>query len=210
MEIERNNAKDLWKDALNYVLDNGVKIKDRYNRYCREVLHLNLILTGFLDIEFPVEKVSSFGKWIYPRIGEIKSIMLEDSVGSAYSYSYGNRIFNFKGLNQIDSYVIPILKKDLSSRRAVVNLWDPLKDTSQVQVPGLVFLDFKVRDDKLHLFSLIRSNDLFIGWPANLYQLYVLANYVSKKLELEIGSIQTMSTSAHVFTDNLSEIKEVI
>ncbi len=210
MEIQKDNTKELWKEALNYILEKGTKIKDRYGRYCKEVMHLNLVLTGFADIEMPIEKISSFGKWVYPRIGEIKAIMLESNVGNSYEYSYGDRVFSFHGFNQMDNYVIPILKKDINSRRAVISLWDPLKDPSKNQAPGLVFLDFKVRDNKINLFALIRSNDLFIGWPANLYQLYVLANYVSKKLELEIGSITTMSTSAHVFLDNLDEIKEVI
>lgn len=210
MEIVKDSAKGLWKSALKYALESGIKIKDRYNRSCREVLNLNLVLTGFKDVEFPIEKVSSFGKWVYPRIGEIKAIMLESGVGSSYAYSYGERIFNYDGFNQMDSYVIPTLKKDLNSRRAVINLWNPSVDTNKGQVPGLIFLDFKVREGKVNLFALIRSNDLFIGWPANVYQLYVLANYVSKKLGLEIGSISTMSTSAHIFLDNLDEIKEVI
>ncbi len=210
MEIKSNTSKDLWKKGLNYILSEGVTFKDVYKRNCKEVLHLGLILTEFNDIEYPVQKISSFSKWEYPKLGEIKSIVLEGNINNSFAYSYGERIFNFNGFNQIDDYIIPLLKKDPHSRRAVINLWNPNIDCNRDLVPGLVFIDFKLRGGKLVVFICIRSCDLFIGWPANLYQIYCLVNYVSKKLNYPLGEFSFFLTSAHIFEENLSEIKSVL
>ena len=56
----------------------------------------------------------------------------------------------------------------------------------------------------------IRSNDLFFGWPANIYQIYMLQKFIAEKLKVERGNISTVSNSAHVFKEDLEEINKII
>lgn len=215
MEIIRNSAMELWKDALDYIYEHGAEYVDNTKRVCKEVLQLNLVLKdNFSDIQVPIETISGSKKWIYPRLQEIAAIMLEGNLSKSYAYSYGERIFAFsqEKINQIDNFVIPLLKKDPESRRAVVVLWSPERDNQlDLKVaPGLITIDFKLREGKLHMVAIVRSNDIFVGWPANVYQLYVLGNYVSSKLHVHLGSITTFSTSAHVFKENYADIKKML
>ena len=169
--------------------------------------------TGFNDVKEPAKVLANSRKWVYPKPNEIESIMLESDLGNSYVYSYGSRIFAFSGVkNQIDDFLIPLLKSDSMSRRGIISIWDPLKDDSLegVAVPGLVIIDFKIRQEKLYISAVVRSNDIFIGWPANLYQLFVLGKYVAEKLNVTIGSIDTFSTSAHIFKDNSEDIKKIV
>jgi thymidylate synthase len=214
MELTDNSAKQLWIDALKYIMSHGDEFIDSSGRTSKECLRLSLTLEEFSDVRVPIENLANYKKWLYPRTKEIESIILERDLGKSYAYSYGERIFAFgnKTLNQIDNFVIPILKKDRKSRRGIVTLWDPEKD-SLVEgsvAPGLITIDFKIRKNKLHMSAIVRSNDIFIGWPANLYQLFCLGKYVAEKLDVPLGVIHTFSTSAHVFGENYDDIKELI
>ncbi|PIZ54003.1 hypothetical protein COY26_00300, partial [Candidatus Woesearchaeota archaeon CG_4_10_14_0_2_um_filter_33_10] len=70
-------------------------------------------------------------------------------------------------------------------------------------------IDFKIRKQKLNATMVVRSNDLFFGWPANLYQLFVLQDYIGKKLGCKTGSLTTFSNSAHIFKDQFEDIQQV-
>jgi len=213
MELKNKSTKELWQDAIKYLSENGEPFRDQNNRICKEVLGLSLILTEFRDVSAPIEILSRSKDWVYPRINEIESIIIEGNLAKSYVYSYGERIFSYSkdNINQIDSYILPLLKNDPFSRRGVITLWNPESDSKlkSSAVPGLVLIDFKVRNKELFIHSIIRSNDIFIGWPANIYQLYVIGNYVAEKLNISLGAITTFSTSAHFFEDNQKKIKEI-
>ena len=165
------------------------------------------------NITEPIELLNSMKNWKYPRLEEIANVMLSSKLSLDYAYSYGSRIFDFaKKTDQINDYVIPLLKKNPSSRRAVVNLWDPEEDSSLIkkEVPGLICMDFIIIDNKLCMTGVIRSNDVFFGWPANVYQLYMLQDYICKKLDAEIGSLTVFSVSAHIFKEQFEFIEKIL
>jgi thymidylate synthase len=114
--------------------------------------------------------------------------------------------------NQVDDFIIPLLKKDPNSRRAVVVLYSPVADSrvNKKETPSLISIFIKIIEKKLTLTIVIRSNDMFIGWPANIYQVYLLQKYVGEKLGIETGSITTISHSAHIFTEYDEEIKAAL
>ena len=133
------------------------------------------------------------------------------SQSSSYEYTYGHRIFNFNLKDQIHDFLKPLLTSDPTSRRGFVSLWDPEKDSNieNKNIPGLVGIYFK-KNKGLDLTAFIRSNDIFVGWPANIYQLYCIQEYVAKLLGFKIGKLTTFSTSAHVFEDNINDIRRII
>ena len=69
---------------------------------------------------------------------------------------------------------------------------------------------FKIIDNELTVTTVIRSNDMFIGWPANIYQIYLLQQYVAKAIGIKTGSITTISHSAHVFDEYKEEVEQVL
>jgi len=130
-----------------------------------------------------------------------------------YSFSYGPRLFNFdNAINQIDGFLIPLLKKNNFSRRGIVILWHPTEDSKSYkrEIPALISIDFKMRNKKLNVTAIVRSNDLFFGWPANIYQIFVLQEYVAKELNCKTGSLTTFSNSAHIFKDQFEDIHKII
>jgi thymidylate synthase len=56
------------------------------------------------------------------------------------------------------------------------------------------------RDEFLDLSVMIRSNDMYGAWLANIYALGELLSYVSEKASLKPGTITTLSVNAHVYS----------
>jgi thymidylate synthase len=214
MEIVSGTTTDAWKVALKAILDNGDDFQDTNKRKCRELLNLLVeIRSPAADVTRPIEMLNGFNKWVYPPLDEIANIILTKKLSPVYTYSYGPSLFSFrKKINQIDDYVIPVLEKDPTSRRAVSILWDPQEDANPERklVPSLCLIDFKLRNDRLNVFAFVRSNEMFFGWPANIYQIYTLQKYVAKKLAVKIGKLTTLSPSAHIFEDEFDAIRKVI
>ena len=211
--IKEEFALDAWKSSLRFITENGTDFIDQNGRVCRQVLNFVMeIKNPSKNITAPIELLSSFKTWKYPRLEEISNIMLSSSKSIDYAYSYGSRIFSFgEKIDQINNYIIPLLKQNQSTRRAYVSVWDPAEDaTGKSDVPGLTALDFIINEGKLCMTGIIRSNDIFFGWPANVYQLSVLQEYICKKLDLPPGSLTVFSVSAHIFKDQFEFIEKII
>jgi thymidylate synthase (methanogen type) len=212
MEIKEKTALDAWKKSLKYILDNGIDFIDKDKRNCRETLNLTIIIEDSeKDYEKPIDIMQQF-EWVYPSKEELESIMLNKEQPASYEYSYGPRIFNFKGVDQINDFIIPILKKDPSSRRAIITLFDPSIDSNLLSknVPSLLYIYFKIKDGKLTLTCSIRSNDLFIGWPGNIYQIILLQKHVAGLLGIQTGELTTVSGSAHIFHEHFEMIEKIL
>jgi thymidylate synthase len=212
--IHEETAFHAWQKALQHIIDHGHRYKDVRGRVCIEVSNLHIsVKDPTKQLTLPIEHLQNIQEWVYPSLTEIAEIILAKQQGYTYGYAYGARLFSYGGtLNQINDYIIPLLKQDPTSRRAIVSLYDPHKDAQPgaENVPGMVVLDFKIRDGRLQIIAFIRSNDMFIGWPANIYQLFVLQEYVSARLDVAAGSLTTFSTSAHLFEDHINRIKQLL
>ena len=70
--------------------------------------------------------------------------------------------------------------------------------------------DFKLRDGRLHLSIFFRSHDFAGAYPANLYGLARLLEYVSGEVGAEPGSISTTSASAHIYEHDWDWVEEML
>jgi thymidylate synthase len=213
MEIRATDAMDAWTAALRHVMTHGQRFTDRSRRTCIEVANILVSFTQTdRDITAPIHAVEKSTDLVYPSLQELEEIMFMKG-RSLYDYTYGQRLFNYReAFNQIDNYIIPLLAKTPHSRRAIVALYDPISDSAvdASTIPCLIALHFLVRDEKLHVTAYLRSNDLFVGFPADVYQLSVLQKYVAQRLEVGMGSISVFSNSTHIFEDQLDDIGRII
>jgi thymidylate synthase (methanogen type) len=213
MIITEKTAVEAWKKSLKHIVDEGSDFIDTDNRQCREVLNLVVnIEQPEKDYDKIIDVMKQF-EWIYPTGEELSTIMFNKEDLAIYEFSYGPRIFNFlEKKDQINNFVIPLLKNDPNSRRAVISLFNPYTDSDVLNknVPSLMFIHFKIKDHRLNCTCFIRSNDFFIGWPGNIYQIYLLQKYVADKLNIKTGILTTISCSAHVFHEHFEHVDRVI
>ena len=211
-EIKGKNALEVWRKMLDYIMKNGVEYTDRRKKLCKEALNVTLIVENVEGITKPIEILGKFNKWTYPSLQQIENLITGKDDSSEYYYNYGERAFNYDGFNQVEDYVIPLLKKNPTSKRAFVSFLDPNKDiqTLKKEVPCLVMMNFNIREGKLHSTMIIRSNDMFHGWPGNIAQAYYLTKHIAGELNCPIGTLTTISVSAHIFEEQFDYIKKVL
>ncbi|RLI62428.1 MAG: thymidylate synthase [Candidatus Thorarchaeota archaeon] len=125
-------------------------------------------------------------------------ILSPDRLG--FDYTYGERLnaWGKERINQI-RYVISKLNSSPVTRRAVATTWDPRKDTRTDEVPCLNHFVFMVREGRLDLSVMIRSNDMYGAWLANVYALAELLRHVSHETRIKSGTITTLSVNAHIY-----------
>jgi hypothetical protein len=124
--------------------------------------------------------------------------------GIVFNASYGYRIRHHFGRDQLLE-VINHLQQDNDSRRAVIGLWDPLRDLNleSKDLPCNDLITFKVRDGKLDITVMCRSNDAIWGaYGANAVQFSFIQEFIARALRLKCGTYCQVSDSLHVYTDN--------
>lgn len=128
--------------------------------------------------------------------------MSED--GEIVNSNYGHKIHKFYGFDQWE-FVRDMLKKDPLSRQAVIHIKDPgvhKKDT-----PCTICLQFFIRDNKLHLTVYMRSNDVWMGFPYDVFNFTCYQIRMAMELGVEIGSYTHIAGSLHLYERN-SKLKK--
>lgn len=187
-----------WIEALKEA-NNQEAFTDRLKRRCKETP--NLSITFSEGYEQPLKTVRGFG-WVYPSNDELTSVMLAEDDQHLYTYS--------KNIHEQLPQTIQLLQENPNTRRAIIYLTDAQHSQAQEHQPCLIAAYCSVRNKQLHLTLYARSIDLFIGFPANLYQAYTLAKKVSTELNKPLGSVSFVINSAHIFEDYQQELQQVI
>lgn len=98
--------------------------------------------------------------------------------------------------------VIYTLRDDRDSRQAVISIWrknpGPSKD-----IPCTLSLQFLIRENKLHLVAFMRSSDIWMGMPYDMFSFTMIAYTVARKLGVELGSCSITAGSMHLYERNL-------
>src|SRR5260370_23780117 len=111
---------------------------------------------------------------------------------------YGPRLFNWRGLDQVAN-ITSLLKKNPFARKAVIQLFDAHDIVGKHEdVPCTCTLQFMIRQDKLHMFTNMRSNDALWGLPHDVFCFTMLQEIVAKPLSVQIGSYKHAAVSLHL------------
>lgn len=125
---------------------------------------------------------------------------------------YGPRLLNWGGggLNQLAN-VTDRLRRKRDSRRAVVQLFDR-QDIVQEHndVPCTCTLQFMLRDDKLHMFTNMRSNDAYKGMPHDVFCFTLLQEIVARTLSVDVGTYKHAVGSLHLYVEDLEVVQRFL
>lgn len=94
------------------------------------------------------------------------------------------------------------LVKNPESRRAVIHIKEP-SDKESKDVNCTICLQFFIRDNKLYMTTYMRSNDIWLGFPYDVFQFTCMQILMSMELELELGSYTHISGSLHLYERDL-------
>ena len=128
--------------------------------------------------------------------------------GVTVNSAYGNRIFSAFGFDQMQM-VEDMLTKDPNSRQAVIHIKDPIdyRDYPTKDVPCTVCLQYFIREGKLHSTTYMRSNDLWTGFPYDVFCFTCFQIMLAFRLGVEIGTYTHIAGSLHLYQRSLDEWK---
>ena len=61
----------------------------------------------------------------------------------------------------------------------------------------------------MHMTCFIRSNDMFMAWPQNAFGLRKIQQEIANAIELSMGSLTIISSSAHIYENNWADASEI-
>jgi thymidylate synthase len=104
--------------------------------------------------------------------------------------------------------IVAMLKKDKTTRRAVLQMWDPIADLGAdvKDRPCNTQIFWRVTDDQLHMTVINRSNDAVWGaHGANAVHMSILHEVIADLVGLDMGMMYTFSNNYHVYTNVLEK-----
>lgn len=137
----------------------------------------------------------------------------EPGTNIAYG-AYGGRLNeNVNGFNQLQ-LVVRTLKNNRHSRQAVVSLWRPCDllfavDTSKRDLPCTLTWQFMIRNDKLHLITSMRSNDVWLGMPYDIFCNTCIQRLVANELGVGYGTYTHNVGNLHIYEKHLAAARGV-
>lgn len=175
--------------------DNIVKSRDNFSLlyYLGETIWYG---AGANDVEF------------IARFGKIWEKLTDD--GIVNNSAYGFILQNKHGFDQIDK-MIELLNKDPNSRRAVMNINIPREDVIETKDEMCtIALQLLLRDGKLNMTGIMRSNDLSTGTPYDIFYFTSIQKLIATALGVEIGTYTHFVSSMHFYDRDLEKIKKSI
>jgi thymidylate synthase len=154
------------------------------------------MLAGRNDGEFLDYYIKDFSK----KFGNQNGIITD-----AYGYRWRQQF----GHDQLLE-IIQQLKQDLTTRQAVLQMWD---DDLQAKGPKPCNLvaTFRIRKDKLDMTVFNRSNDLIWGCcGANAVHFPILQEYIASMVGVKMGEYWQVTTNLHLYQEHIEMLGNCI
>jgi len=156
------------------------------------------------------EFLDNRGLYHYPEndMGETYGFNLRH-YGAFYGTCKNN--YNNKGFDQLQ-YVLYLIKNEPSSRRIIINLWNPATQSKAALPACLCFYQFYVdtKNKKLNLQLYIRSSDFFLANNWNTLTGALLVNMICNLNDINLtpGKLIFITGDTHIYKNHLIQVKE--
>ena len=110
-----------------------------------------------------------------------------------WAYTYHSR------MEKQVPFIVQELRRNPSSRRAVIDIRDWEKDSQSEDPACLQHLQYFIRDGKLHCKILFRSNDACKATFMNAFALVMLQKRIADELGVEVGTYTHRANSFHCY-----------
>lgn len=135
-----------------------------------------------------------------------KRIQNEDgTVNSNYGYCIHDK-FDFDQWN----FVKDLLKKDPTSRQAIMHIKEPrnLLVNPTKDVNCTIALQFLIRNGALHMITTMRSNDVWLGLPYDVFNFTCMQIRMAMELGVDIGIYYHNAGSLHLYRHDLEKVEK--
>lgn len=189
-----------WKEAVTRTLLEGSDIKDGD-------MALKELLNVAITIEMPALEDKILQEKTDPKmISWMRDNFFKLEPVENWGYSYGQRFFDYSGVNQIEE-VIKKLVKNPDSKSATISLMNPIGDRQHM--PCITVMDFKIRNGKLMTTTFFRSQDVGKKFYANAICLAKISKQVAERTGVSLGELNMIVASLHAYESDWKKVREL-
>lgn len=214
--ITIDSMRESYADIVRTVYDNGVESAPRGQRV-RELRGVVIELSNPLDA-VPV----GVGRELNMRIGAAETVHLIGGISDAQQlinatstfkqFTNDGRLLGAYGPRAVDqlTHVIHTLSVDSDSRQAAISIWRP--DELSIEsndVPCTLSLDFMIRDNALHMYTTMRSNDVWLGVPYDFMMFTRLQIALAWALGVDVGTYTHFALNMHIYERDFAKINRL-
>lgn len=212
---ESDNFNDLYRKTLLSLRNIGQRSSPRGLETMEQVgVQLRLTNPYHNILYSPARNLNyrfQIAEWLWILLGQNdtgigtfnKNLLQFSDDERTFSGAYGPKISD-----QL-TYVVDVLTNDTSSRQAVINIWRERPRASK-DIPCTLSLQFLIRDKKLTLITTMRSNDVYLGLPYDLFTFTQIQNYVARLLNVKMGEYVHNVGSLHVYQPHYDKLSAII
>jgi thymidylate synthase len=212
----KQNFSYRWLEALHDIINNGVSVAPR-GQPTREILQRTMAVNmRYPVLTVPARKLSyqfmaAEAIWILSgdnRVDTIapwnKRIAQFSDNGETFFGAYGPKI-----LDQLN-YVVHKLRQDPDTRQAGLTIWRENPPETK-DVPCTIAIFFNIRHGKLNCHVFMRSSDIWLGVPYDVFNFSMLGHAICAALndggradtETLPGTLYLTAASSHLYLRNM-------
>lgn len=124
--------------------------------------------------------------------------------------AYGPRILDWNGYDQFQG-VVDSLKENPDTKRAVIQIFDGSDlAIERIEVPCTLSMQFRSLNDAVNCVVYMRSNDVWKGFPHDLFCFTLLHELVAVATGLRLGTYTQIAGSSHLYEDDVSKAQRYV
>jgi thymidylate synthase len=204
---------DLMRDAVEAIIDQGQHVTARRGSFTELIgvmLHLQDPRARLSRTQTRGRPFSALGEfcWYMGGCDDLPSIEYyipeyrNEAIEGMLPGAYGPRLVGARDHDQLGR-TIALLKEHQTSRKAVIRLFDAQDlRTGQRDVPCTCTLQYFTRAGRLDAVTYMRSNDVYLGLPHDVFCFTLLQEYVARRLGVKLGSYKHIVGSLHLYDEH--------
>lgn len=218
--VEAEDIDEAWKCWYDVITHNAGSVESRDGAVVGEIINAVTIIKDPTRciLKSPIRKLPMrymVGELLWYLSGKptLKGIQLYTHAwdrmsddGERVNSNYGARIQHAvdeetgERFNQL-AMIEHMLTVDPASRQAVIHIKQPrdLVMNPSKDVNCTVCLQFFIREGKLYMTTYMRSNDLWMGFPNDVFQFTAIQIYLAMRLGCKLGSYTHIAGSLHLY-----------
>jgi thymidylate synthase len=214
------NGDAAWRQMTEMVFENGMQSAPR-GKPITEVLATTATIAMSAPVVLNRRRKLSYrfmaaeAWWIGTGRSDVASIAPYNKHIASFSDD-GETFFGAYGPKAIPQmeYVVDKLVEDPDSRQAVINIWRE-SPTKTKDVPCTTTVQWFIRQGKLYCMDNMRSNDIWLGFPYDIFNFSMLSAALALRLRargvnVELGHLYLRAGSSHIYEPNFEAAKECL